>query len=137
MKWCKTYVMLKIFKFLELLKDDVPLFPHKAATNKDPTVLPDMTSEEDEVEEVVGDTEKLMLNNEERRMYTADNKGKRSVRRKTHSPKRVQQKVEMPILDERYAASLLEYYSKHKPYYPGTEADMAKTMEVDNLKVRQ
>ena len=98
-------------------------------TGKEHGVAGEMMSEEEE-EEMAGDADKLM-NSEERRAYT--DKVKRSVRRKTHSPKRVQ-KADLPILDERYAASLLEYYSKHKPYYPG-DGDFSRTMDLDSLKV--
>ena len=103
-----------------------------SATSAKDHALPEMTSEEDEEENT--ENEKLVnLNSDERRVYSSE-KAKRSVRRKTHSPKRVQ-KAEMPILDERYAASLLEYYSKHKPYYPGVDGDLSKAMEVEGWKV--
>jgi len=73
--------------------------------------------------------DKSHMNNEERRQLAEK---KRSVRRKTHSPKRVQKSSE--ILDERYAASLLEYYSKHKPYY-GVDPETARQLEAEAAKV--
>lgn len=71
--------------------------------------------------------DKLLMNTDEKQQYA--DRVKRSYRRKTQSPKR-HVHPEMPILDERYAASLLEYYSKHKPYYPG-EADGTRHMELE------
>lgn len=99
----------------------------------------EMTSEDDEDDTggpsvIAADSDKLGA--EERRSYSE--KSKRSVRRKTHSPKRVQKgPPEMPILDERYAASLLEYYSKHKPYYPVSETEFSKHVEAEVAKVNK
>ncbi|WAR05348.1 hypothetical protein MAR_020717 [Mya arenaria] len=96
----------------------------------------EMTSDDDEEDQshvapLAVETEKtLSLSADERRQLAEK---KRSVRRKTHSPKRVQKAAEMPILDERYAASLLEYYSKHKPYYP-VDPDLSRQMEVEATK---
>ena len=88
----------------------------------------EMTSEDDDDEPGSSSVIAADVDNgaEERRLF--NEKNKRSVRRKTHSPKRVQKgpPQEMPILDERYAASLLEYYSKHKPYYPVSETEFNK-----------
>lgn len=91
------------------------------------------TEEEEEDPTAAGEHDKLVVNTEERRGYSE--KAKRAVRRKTHSPKRHQkQPAEMPILDERYAASLLEYYSKHKPYYP-VDSDIGRHIEAEAAKV--
>jgi len=91
----------------------------------------EMTSEDDDDEPGSSSVIAADVDNgaEERRLF--NEKNKRSVRRKTHSPKRVQKgpPQEMPILDERYAASLLEYYSKHKPYYPVSETEFNKQVE--------
>lgn len=96
----------------------------------------EMTSDDDEEDAGGSGTagaEGDKLSGEERRHYSEK---KRSVRRKTHSPKRVQKcPPELPILDERYAASLLEYYSKHKPYYPVSEGDFNKHGEAEGAKV--
>ncbi|XP_045207522.2 mucin-17-like isoform X2 [Mercenaria mercenaria] len=101
---------------------------------KESVSVPEMMSTEEEEEDTAatGEHEKVIVNTEERRGYTE--KAKRAVRRKTHSPKRHQkQTAEMPILDERYAASLLEYYSKHKPYYP-VDSDFSRHMEAEAAK---
>lgn len=103
----------------------------KLATGKEPTGT-EMTSEDDEDEAggTTAATDADKMTSDERRQY--NERAKRSVRRKTHSPKRVQKgPPEVPILDERYAASLLEYYSKHKPYYPVADADVNKHGEVE------
>ncbi|KAL4229004.1 hypothetical protein ACF0H5_012042 [Mactra antiquata] len=105
-----------------------------ATTGKETSNLPDIMSGEEEEEDqttsaVVTEQEKLITPEERRE------KAKRAVRRKTQSPKRHQkQQAEMPILDERYAASLLEYYSKHKPYYP-VDTDFSRHIEAEAAKV--
>lgn len=104
---------------------------------KDQVAVPEMMSTEEEEEEaaIAMEQEKLIASSEERRSYSE--KAKRAVRRKTHSPKRHQkQPTEMPILDERYAASLLEYYSKHKPYYP-VDSEFSRHMEAEAAKVNE
>lgn len=86
--------------------------------------------DEDPATAVPGSEQEKLATSEERR-----DKAKRAVRRKTHSPKRHQkQQAEMQILDERYAASLLEYYSKHKPYYP-VDTEFSRHMETEAGKV--
>ena len=84
-------------------------------------MVPESSSDIEEEEGV----DKILLNSDDKQQYAV----KRSYRRKTQSPKR-HVHPEIPILDERYAASLLEYYSKHKPYYPG-EADGTRHMELE------
>ena len=86
-------------------------------------MVPESSSDIEEEEGV----DKLLLNNDDKQQYA--DRVKRSFRRKTQSPKR-HIHPEIPILDERYAASLLEYYSKHKPYYPG-EADGTRHVELE------
>ena len=86
-------------------------------------IVPESSSDMEEEDGV----DKLLMNADEKQQYA--DRVKRSYRRKTQSPKR-HIHPEMPILDERYAASLLEYYSKHKPYYPG-EMDGTRHVELE------
>ena len=90
-------------------------------------IVPESSSDMEEDEGV----DKLLMTPEEKQQYA--DRVKRSYRRKTQSPKR-HIHPEMPILDERYAASLLEYYSKHKPYYPG-EMDGTRHAELEAAAV--
>ena len=91
-------------------------------------IVPESSSDMEEEEGV----ERFMMTAEEKQQYA--DRVKRSYRRKTQSPKR-HIHPEMPILDERYAASLLEYYSKHKPYYPG-EMDGTRHTELEVAAAR-
>ncbi|KAH3868407.1 uncharacterized protein LOC127867764 [Dreissena polymorpha] len=111
--------------------------PAQMSVPKDNAVT-DLTTDDDEEEaaamlQQAAEAEKALQHLEHSRQLSEK---KRSVRRKTHSPKRVQKAPEMPILDERYAASLLEYYSKHKPYYP-VDTEFNKHMEEEAAKAQE